>query len=104
MQKAKSGIATLEAEMDADPSPACHRRTPLQGEALVTAKSRGKASRPERVVEGSGNVFVDLGLPDADQELMKARLSLQIAHIIKDRGLTHAEAAKILGIQQPYKR
>jgi predicted XRE-type DNA-binding protein len=47
-------------------------------------------------------VFADLGLPDADQELMKARLSLQIARIIKDRGLTQAEAAKILGIQQPH--
>jgi predicted XRE-type DNA-binding protein len=68
----------------------------------MTVKSRSKTSRPERVVEGSGNVFADLGLPDADQELMKARLSLQIARIIKDRGLTQAEAAKILGIQQPH--
>jgi predicted XRE-type DNA-binding protein len=34
--------------------------------------------------------------------MMKARLTLQIAHIIKDRGLAEAEAAKILGIQQPH--
>ena len=54
------------------------------------------------VTEGSGNVFADLGLPDSDQELMRARLTLQIARIIKDRGLTQAEAAKILGIQQPH--
>jgi len=54
------------------------------------------------VVQGSGNVFADLGLPNPEQELMKARLTLQIARIIKDRGLTQTEAAKILGIQQPH--
>jgi predicted XRE-type DNA-binding protein len=56
----------------------------------------------DRVTEGSGNVFADLGLPNADQELMKARLTLQIARILKDRGLTQTEAAKILGVQQPH--
>jgi predicted XRE-type DNA-binding protein len=55
-----------------------------------------------KAVQGSGNVFADLGLPNPDQELMKARLTLQIARIIKNRGLTQAEAAKILGIQQPH--
>jgi predicted XRE-type DNA-binding protein len=54
------------------------------------------------VVQGSGNVFADLGLANPDQELMKARLTLQIARIIRDRGLTQTEAAKILGIQQPH--
>jgi predicted XRE-type DNA-binding protein len=34
--------------------------------------------------------------------LLKARLTLQIYSIIKDRGLTQAEAAKLLGIQQPH--
>lgn len=54
------------------------------------------------VVQGSGNIFADLGLPNPERELMKARLTLQIARIIKDRGLTQSEAAKILGIQQPH--
>jgi predicted XRE-type DNA-binding protein len=54
------------------------------------------------VVESSGNVFADLGLPQPDQELLKARLTLQIYSIIKDRGLTQAEAAKLFGIQQPH--
>ena len=62
------------------------------------------ARRKQEVVieRGSGNVFADLGLTNADQELMKARLTLQIAAIIKERGLTQAEAAKVLGIQQPH--
>lgn len=52
--------------------------------------------------EGSGNVFADLGLPYAEQELVKARLTLQIYKIIKDRGLTQAKAGEILGIKQPH--
>ncbi len=65
-------------------------------------KAKGKTPKADRVVTGSGNVFADLGLADADQELMKARLTLRIARIIKERGLTQAQAAKILGIQQPH--
>lgn len=53
------------------------------------------------MTEGSGNVFADLGLPNPEQELLKARLTLQIHSIIKGRGLTQAEAAKVLGIRQP---
>jgi predicted XRE-type DNA-binding protein len=64
-------------------------------------KTTSKAAKADRVVAGSGNVFADLGLADADQELMKARLTLQIARIIKERGLTQAQAAKILGVHQP---
>lgn len=65
-------------------------------------KTNGKAVKTNDVLEGSGNVFADLGLPNAEQELTKARLTLQIARIIRDRGLTQVEAAKILGIQQPH--
>ena len=53
------------------------------------------------VTEGSGNVFADLGLPNPEQELLKARLTLQIYSIVKERGLTQVEAAKVLGIRQP---
>ena len=56
----------------------------------------------EDVTEGSGNVFADLDLPHADQEQTKARLTLEIARIIKDRGLTQSQAAKLLGIKQPH--
>lgn len=65
-------------------------------------KTARKPIEAEDVTEGSGNVFADLGLPNADQELTKARLTLEISSIIKDRGLTQVEAAKILGIQQPH--
>jgi predicted XRE-type DNA-binding protein len=54
------------------------------------------------ITEGSGNVFADLGLPNAEQELVKAQLTLQIYRIIKQRGITQAETAKTLGIKQPH--
>jgi predicted XRE-type DNA-binding protein len=65
-------------------------------------KTKRKPARGAHVTEGSGNVFADLGLPNADQELLKGRLTLQIYRIIKDRGITQAEAGKILGIPQPH--
>ena len=52
--------------------------------------------------DSSGNVFADLGLPHPEQEQIKARLTLQIYKLIKERGLTQAEAGEILGIKQPH--
>jgi len=60
-----------------------------------------RSSRAVRVTEGSGNVFADLGVPNAEQELLKAQLTLQIHDILKDSRMTQTEIARILGIQQP---
>ena len=60
-----------------------------------------KKTRPPAVAS-SGNVFADLGLPNPEQELLKARLTLQIYKIIKERGLTQAQAGEVLGIKQPH--
>ena len=65
-------------------------------------KKRKKSAREESVTPGSGNVFADLGLPNPDQEQLKAELTLQIYRIIKQRNLTQAQAGKILGISQPH--
>ena len=61
-----------------------------------------KTKKPVRAEKSSGNVFADLGLPQPEQELLKARLTLHIYRLIKERGLTQAEAGKILGIKQPH--
>jgi predicted XRE-type DNA-binding protein len=50
---------------------------------------------------GSGNVFKDLGLPNAEEHLVKAQLVYKIDAIIKKRGLKQAETADVLGIKQP---
>ena len=54
------------------------------------------------VEKSSGNVFADLGLPHPEQDLLKARLTLQIYRLIKKSGVTQAEAGKVLGIKQPH--
>jgi predicted XRE-type DNA-binding protein len=54
------------------------------------------------IKRGSANVFADLGLPNPEQELLKAQLTLQIYRIIKQRGLTQAQAGAVLGIKQPH--
>jgi predicted XRE-type DNA-binding protein len=43
-----------------------------------------------------------MGLPHPERELLKAKLTLQIYRLIKQRSLTQAEAGKILGIKQPH--
>ena len=65
------------------------------------AKSTGPLGRSPGAETG-GNVFADLGLPQPEQELLKARLTLHIYRLIKARGLTQVEAGKLLGIQQPH--
>lgn len=50
---------------------------------------------------GSGNVFADLGRPDADEMLVKAELVHQISSIVRRRRLTQVQAAELLGISQP---
>lgn len=50
---------------------------------------------------GSGNVFADLGLEDAEELYTRAALGAQVVNMLKERGCTQAEAAKLLGIKQP---
>jgi predicted XRE-type DNA-binding protein len=54
----------------------------------------------KNIEKGSGNVYADLGMRDADEMLVKARLASKIGEIIKRRGLTQAEAAEVLGMSQ----
>ena len=53
------------------------------------------------VERGSGNVFADLGFPDADAHIVKAELVTRIDAIVRQRGMTQAEAGRLLGLSQP---
>ena len=55
----------------------------------------------ERVIPSSGNVFADMGLPDADELDTKVRLGAAICRIVERRKLTQVEVAAALGINQP---
>ncbi len=53
------------------------------------------------VHRGSGNVFADLGLADAEKLKIKTGLVIEIRKAMKSRSLTQQEAAKRMGITQP---
>jgi predicted XRE-type DNA-binding protein len=47
------------------------------------------------------NVYADLGFKDADEMLVKAQLVVKIAEILRQRGWSQQQAAKVLGMTQP---
>lgn len=53
------------------------------------------------VESSSGNVFADLGLPDADKLKIKSGLVIEITQAVRKLGLTQQEAAKRMGLTQP---
>lgn len=54
-----------------------------------------------KITKSSGNVFADLGLPDADTHLLKAHLVRLIGKIIEGKKLSQGQAAAVMGIRQP---
>lgn len=54
-------------------------------------------------VQGSGNVFADLGLPKREAENLKLRseLMMRIEDFYRESGMTQAKAAITLGLTQP---
>lgn len=64
-------------------------------------KRRSKAARAVEIHVGSGNVYADLGYPDAEEMLVKAKLVRKISEIVRSKGLTQVETARILGLTQP---
>jgi predicted XRE-type DNA-binding protein len=56
---------------------------------------------PMPIEPGSGNVYADLGLADAKQMLIKAKLASKIAEIIQRQHLTQQQAAELLAMPQP---
>ena len=67
----------------------------------MSKKNNRQRRHAEEVEFGSGNVFADLGLPNAGELYAKAELASQIRSLIAEAGLTQAQAAKRLGIDQP---
>ena len=57
--------------------------------------------RQVKVEMGSGNIFADLGLPDADAHFLKAQIVAEIYRLTNQRKLTQAQAGKLIGISQP---
>lgn len=67
----------------------------------MKGKCKGIRRCIARVAKSSGNVFAEPGLPDYQQELLKAQLTLHIYTILKSSKMKQSEIAKILGVRQP---
>lgn len=50
---------------------------------------------------GSGNLWADIGRPDAEEAYARAQLMAKLTGLIRERGLTQAQAARLLGTTQP---
>ncbi len=61
-------------------------------------RGRAAAEPQVRAERGSGNVFADLGLPNPELALAKAKLVQRIEDVVHERGLTDAAAADLLGL------
>jgi predicted XRE-type DNA-binding protein len=59
------------------------------------------AERGEPVTRDSGNVFADLGFPDAAERQAKLRLAYALNQVLAGRKLSQADTAKLLGVTQP---
>jgi predicted XRE-type DNA-binding protein len=58
-------------------------------------------SNRKRHESESGNVFKEIGVPNAEEHLVKAQLVFKIDTILKKRGLKQVEAADLFGVRQP---
>ena len=65
------------------------------------SKRRAKMIAGIEIHKGSGNVYADLGYPDAEEMLVKAKLVRKISEIVRSKSLTQVETARILGLTQP---
>ena len=61
----------------------------------------GRSAHHDEIVRGSGNVFADLGFPDAAERQAKLRLACALNQVLDHLRLTQAEAAKVLGVGPP---
>lgn len=59
------------------------------------------AEQREAVTRGTGNVFADLGFPDAADRQAKLRLAYALNQVLEERKLSQADAAKVLRVTQP---
>jgi predicted XRE-type DNA-binding protein len=97
-KKSKKGIATPRREIELIKS---RLRGGASSRTHRTRKPNVMTKRKIDAHEGSGNIFADLELPDAEGLLLKSGIVIELHRLIKERGLTQVKAAKLLGITQP---
>jgi predicted XRE-type DNA-binding protein len=72
----------------------------VQPRKIMRCDMPGKKS--ETIIAGSGNVFCDLGLADAEDRKLRVQLAVRLNELIEEQRLTQAAVAKRFGIPQPH--
>jgi predicted XRE-type DNA-binding protein len=57
--------------------------------------------RRAKVTSASDNIFADIGVPDADTHLLKAKIVTEILRLTRAQKLTQTRAGERMGISQP---
>jgi predicted XRE-type DNA-binding protein len=65
------------------------------------ARTSASKAKARGIVRGSGNVFADLGFPDAEERQTKLRLAYALNKVIDAQRLTQGAAAARFGLNQP---
>lgn len=68
---------------------------------MASRSAEGTNEAEDTITRGTGNVFADLGYPDAEERQTKLKLAHAINSVIARRWLTQAAAAARLGVNQP---
>jgi len=76
-------------------------RDRITGPAMPNRTAKTMNETEEAITRGTGNVFADLGYPDAEERQTKLRLAHAINEVIARLHLTQVAAAETLGVSQP---
>jgi predicted XRE-type DNA-binding protein len=52
------------------------------------------------IIDSTGNVFSDLGLPSTDEDMIKVALARAFTNVVRKMDITQVETAKIIGTNQ----
>src|SRR2546429_3941432 len=66
----------------------------------IMRNGKPKKKQPSAVERSCGNVFADLGFPNAEELLLHAKLVSRLSDVIDKRGLSQAKAAALLGVRR----
>jgi predicted XRE-type DNA-binding protein len=91
-KKSKSGRETPKADIDL-----------IKQRLRDAEKSRARSAimKKKDVLVGTNNIFADIGVPNAEEHLIKAQLVHKIDRLMKARKLRQVDAAKLFGVKQP---
>jgi predicted XRE-type DNA-binding protein len=68
------------------------------GASSIATEGDVEMSDDMEIIRGCGNVFRDLGHPDADREQLRALLAARIIGVLNDRKLTVRVAQEVTGV------